>query len=189
MDTATGSDLDLTSREIHRVVLELAESLDEDQLRWRPAGFATSIGFHLWHLARESDYLRSAIVERVEQLGPDFGSPTEIWTHEGLAERWAFPPEAATTVGTGLSDEVAATLPIPAKPEVLDYLRRSYADLERFVALVDQRFTTTDGLDPAFATRVGRIRLNVLSFLTHDCRHLGMMVVLMGLLTGFGWAT
>jgi hypothetical protein len=189
MDTATGSDLDLTSREIHRVVLELAESLDEDQLRWRPAGFATSIGFHLWHLARESDYLRSAIVERVEQLGPDFGPPSEIWTREGLAERWAFPPEAATTVGTGLSDEVAATLPIPAKAEVLDYLRRSYADLERFVALVDQRFTTTDGLDPAFATRVGRIRLNVLSFLTHDCRHLGMMEVLKGLQTGFGSAT
>ncbi len=152
METATGSDLDLTSREIHRVVLELAESLDEDQLRWRPDGYATSVGFHLWHLARESH-------------------------------------SSATTVGTGLTDEVAATLPIPAKAEVLAYLRRSYADLEAFVTLVDERFPTADGLDPAFATRVGRIRLNVLNFLTHDCRHLGMMEVLKGLQTGFGSAT
>jgi hypothetical protein len=189
VESATGSNLDLTSREIHRVVLELAESLDEDQLRWRPDGYATSVGFHLWHLARESDFLRSAIVERVEQLGPEFGPPTEIWAREELATRWGFPAEAATTVGTGLTDEVAATLPIPAKREVLDYLRRSYADLEGFVSLVDERFPTADGLDAAFATRVGRIRLNVLNFLTHDCRHLGMMEVLKGLQTGFGSAT
>jgi hypothetical protein len=189
METAIGSDLDLTSREIHRVVLELAESLDDAQLRWRPDGYATSIGFHLWHLAREWDYLRSAIVERVEQLGPDFGPPTELWARDELAARWAFPAEAATTVGTGLTDEVAATLPIPGKADLLDYLRRSYAELESFVTLVDERYPTADGLDPAFATRIGRIRLNVLNFLTHDCRHLGMMEVLKGLQTGFGSAT
>jgi hypothetical protein len=189
VESATGSNLDLTSREIHRVVLELAESLSEDQLRWRPDGYATSIGFHLWHLARESDYLRSAIVERVEQLGPDFGPPTEIWAREELATRWRFPPEAATTVGTGLTDEIAATLPIPAKADLLDYLRHAYADLEAFATLVDERYPTSDGLEEALAIRIGRIRLNVLNFLTHDCRHLGMMEVLKGLQTGFGSAT
>ncbi|HET7473564.1 MAG TPA: DinB family protein [Candidatus Limnocylindrales bacterium] len=187
--TTTPSDLDVSSREIHRVVLELAESLDDEQLRWRPEGYATSIGFHLWHLGREADFLRSALVERVEQLGPDFGPPTELWAREGLAERWGFPPEAATTVGTGLTDDVAASLPIPPKPELLGYIRRSYADLEAFVTLVDERYPSAEELDPAFATRVSRIRLNVLNFLTHDCRHLGMMEVLKGLQTGFGSAT
>jgi hypothetical protein len=33
------------------------------------------------------------------------------------------------------------------------------------------------------------IRLNLLVFLTHDCRHLGMMECLKGLQTGFGSAT
>lgn len=187
--TTTPSDLDVSSREIHRVVLELAESLDDEQLRWRPEGYATSIGFHLWHLGREADFLRSALVDRVEQLGPDFGPPTELWAREGLAERWGFPPEAATTVGTGLTDDVAASLPIPPKPELLGYIRRSYADLEAFVTLVDERYPSAEELDPAFATRVSRIRLNVLNFLTHDCRHLGMMEVLKGLQTGFGSAT
>jgi hypothetical protein len=33
------------------------------------------------------------------------------------------------------------------------------------------------------------IRRNLLVFLTHDCRHLGMMECLKGLQTGFGSAT
>ena len=47
-----------------RVVLDLAESLNDDQLHWKPKGYSTSIGFHLWHLARESDYLKAVILER-----------------------------------------------------------------------------------------------------------------------------
>ncbi len=48
MPYSNPSDIDTTSREIHRVVLDLADSLDEEQLQWRPSGYATSIGFHLW---------------------------------------------------------------------------------------------------------------------------------------------
>jgi hypothetical protein len=182
-------DVDAISREIHHVVIALVESLDEEQFHWRPEGYVTSIAFHAWHLARESDFLRTAIVERVEQLGPDFGPPTEIWAREKLLERWGFPAEIGTAVGTGLTDEVAASLPIPARDEVLGYLRRAYGDLEAFVALLDQRYPTQAGTDPAFAERIGRMRLNILNFLTHDCRHLGMMEVLKGLQTGFGSAT
>jgi DinB family protein len=182
-------DVDATSREIHRVVIELVESVDEHQFQWRPEGYATSIAFHAWHLARESDFLRSAIVERTAELGSDFGPPTEIWVREGLLERWGFPPEIGTAVGTGLTDEAAASLPIPARAEVLGYLRHAYGDLEAFLALLDERYPTGDGAEPPFAERIGRIRLNILNFLTHDCRHLGMMEVLKGLQTGFGSAT
>jgi DinB family protein len=182
-------DVDATQRETHRVVIELVESLDEQQFHWRPEGYATSIAFHAWHLARESDFLRAAMVERVEQLGPDFGPPTEIWVREDLLERWGFPPEIGTAVGTGLTDEVAASLPIPARDEVLGYLRHAYGDLETFVALLDERYPNGDSADPAFTERIGRMRLNILNFLTHDCRHLGMMEVLKGLQTGFGSAT
>ena len=183
-------DVDAASRDIHRVVIELVESVDEAQFQWRPEGYATSIAFHAWHLARESDFLRAAILERTEeQLGSEFGSKTEIWVSEGLLERWGFPPEIGTAVGTGLTDEVASSLPIPERDEVLGYLRRSYEELEAFVRLLDERYPAADGLDPDFGLRIGRIRLNVLNFLTHDCRHLGMMEVLKGLQTGFGSAT
>ena len=74
-------------KDIHTVVLDFAKNLDQDQLHWKPKGYSTSIGFHLWHLARESDYLRAVILERTPQLGPDFGEVTEILAREGLAQK------------------------------------------------------------------------------------------------------
>lgn len=176
-------------KDIHKVVLEFAEELDEEQLRWRPRGYSTSIGFHLWHLARESDFLKAIILERTPQLNGDFGESKEIWVEENLARRWGFPTELNATVGTGLSDEVASTLPIPPKDELVDYLKRSYDALEGFVTLLDERYPTFDELDEDFQRKLQNIRLNLLVFLSHDCRHLGMIECLKGLQTGFGSAT
>jgi hypothetical protein len=176
-------------KDIHKVVTDFAESLDEDQLRWKPKGYSTSIGFHLWHLARESDFLRTVILERTPQLGGDFGEAREIWAREGLAQKWGFPTELNATVGTGLSDEVASTLPIPPKEELMEYLRHSYGDLEQFVELLDSRYSNFDQVDEELKKKLQNVRLNLLVFLSHDCRHLGMMECLKGLQTGFGSAT
>ena len=176
-------------KDIHKVVLEFAESIDEDQLHWRPRGYSTSIGFHLWHLARESDYLKAVILERTPQLVEGFGEPKEIWEREGLAQKWGFPTELNATVGTGLSDEMAATLPIPKKDELTDYLCRSYEALEQFVELLDERYPNFDGVDEELVKKLQNIRLDLLIFLSHDGRHLGMMECLKGLQTGFGSAT
>src|SRR5690242_17952582 len=118
MSTQAMYDVLYMFKDIHKVILEFADSLDEDQLLWRPRGYSTSIGFNLWHLARESDYLRAVILERTPQLGEDFGQLQEIWARENLAQKWGFPTELNATVGTGLSDEKAATLPIPKKDEL-----------------------------------------------------------------------
>ena len=176
-------------KEIHRVVLELAEGLDDRQLNWKPEGYSLSIAFHLWHLARESDFLRAVILERTPQLVPKFGDPIEIWEKENLARRWGFPTELGATLGTGLSDEAASTLPIPPKGELMDYLKRSYAGLEEFVRLLDERYPTFNGLEDDFKRKLQNIRLNLLGFISHDCRHLGMMEMLKGMQTGFGSAT
>lgn len=176
-------------RDTHKTVLSLVDSLDDAQLRWRPAGYSTSVGFHAWHLARETDFLVSAILQRVPQLGPDFGEAQELWTRDGLAGRWGFPAEASETVGTGLSDEVAAALPLPPKDELLDYLRRAYARLEAFLEQLDTRYARDEAAADELRPRLANIRLNVLVFLAHDCRHLGMMECLKGLQTGFGSAT
>jgi hypothetical protein len=176
-------------QDIHRVVLELADSLTDEQLRWKPRGYSTSIGFHLWHLARESDYLQAAILYHTPQLVPEFGDGTEIWQREGLAQKWGFPEELHTTVGTGLSDEAAATLPIPEKDELLAYVRNSYQAIEEFIERLDSRYPTLEKVDEELKKKIQMIRLNLLVFLTHDCRHLGMVECLKGLQTGFGSAT
>ncbi|MCQ3937158.1 MAG: hypothetical protein DPW18_08940 [Chloroflexi bacterium] len=189
MPTPALYDVLYSFKDIHQVVLNFARELDDDQLRWRPKGYSTSIGFHLWHLARESDFLKAIILERTPQLGSDFGEPVEIWARENLAQKWGFPTDLSATVGTGLSDEVAATLPIPPRDELLDYLKRSYDALEEFIQLLDERYPTLDAVDEELKRKLQNIRLNLLVFLSHDCRHLGMMECLKGLQTGFGSAT
>jgi hypothetical protein len=176
-------------KDIHKVVLNLADSLTDEQLNWKPEGYSTSIGFHLWHLARESDYLKAAILQHFPGLELGLEDEGEIWSREDLAKKWGFPVEAHETVGTGLSDEVAASLPIPKKDELLGYLRNSYNAIEEFVEQLDTKYADFDNLDEDLRKKVERIRLNLLVFLTHDCRHLGMMECLKGLQTGFGSAT
>ena len=117
-------------QETHRVVINLAGELNDEQLRWRPKGYPTSIGFHLWHLARESDNLKAEILSHFPQIGPDFGEGIEIWQRDALAQRWNFPRGLHETLGSGLSDEAAAALPIPDKEELLDYLHASYKAIE-----------------------------------------------------------
>src|SRR5688572_6019722 len=127
-------------KDIHMVVLKFAEGLEDDQLHWKPEGYSTSIGFHLWHLARESDYLKAAILKYYPNLELGLSEEGEIWARENLAQKWGFPAEAHETVGTGLSDEIAANLPIPKKEELLAYLRSSYEALENFIELLDARY-------------------------------------------------
>jgi len=176
-------------KDIHKVVLNLVYELNDEQLAWKPEGYSTSIGFHLWHLARESDYLKAAILNLNPQFVPEFGDGIEIWIKESLAQKWGFPEGLHETVGTGLSDEAAANLPIPKKEEVLDYLRRSYEAIECFVEGLDTKYPRFGNADDELQKKIELIRLNLLVFLTHDCRHLGMMECLKGLQTGFGSAT
>jgi len=176
-------------KDIHKVVLNLADDLNNAQLNWKPEGYSTSIGFHLWHLARESDYLKSAILHHNPQFVPEFGDGIEIWQKESLAQKWGFPAGLHETVGTGMSDEAAAKLPIPDKDELLVYLKNSYAAVEGFVEALDSKYSNFESTDEELRKKIELIRLNLLVFLTHDCRHLGMMECLKGLQTGFGSAT
>ena len=176
-------------RDIHKVVLSLADDLNDEQLSWKPEGYSTSIGFHLWHLARESDYLKAAIVHHYPHVVTEFDDSKEIWESESLARKWGFPEGLHQTVGTGLSYEVAATLPIPKKEELLGYLRSSYEAIECFIETLDTKYPTFEDMDEETKKKIQGIRLNLLVFLSHDCRHLGMMECLKGLQTGFGSAT
>ena len=176
-------------KDIHKVVLELTDDLSEEQLNWKPEGYSTSIGFHLWHLARESDYLKAAILYHNPQFIPEFGDGKEIWEKEALAQKWGFPEDLQQTVGTGLSDEAAASLPIPKKDELLAYLRSSYSTIECFIEQLDTKYPAFEDLDDELKKKIEMVRLNLLVFLSHDCRHLGMMECLKGLQTGFGSAT
>jgi hypothetical protein len=189
MSTSALYDVLHSFKDIHKVVLNLADDLNDQQLNWKPEGYSTSVGFHLWHLGRESDYLKAAILFHNPQFVPEFGDGKEIWEKDALAQKWGFPEGLHQTVGTGLSEEVAATLPIPKKDELLGYLRSSYEAIECFVEQLDTKYPSFENVDEELKKKIEMIRLNLLVFLSHDCRHLGMMECLKGLQTGFGSAT
>jgi DinB family protein len=189
MPTAALYDILYSFKDIHKVVLNLADDLNNEQLNWKPEGYSTSIGFHLWHLGRESDYLKAAILHHNPQFVPEFGDGKEIWEKESLAQKWGFPEGLHATVGTGLSDEAAANLPIPNKDELLGYLRSSYEAIEQFLESLDTKYPNFENMDEELRKKIEMIRLNLLVFISHDCRHLGMMECLKGLQTGFGSAT
>jgi hypothetical protein len=176
-------------KDIHTVVLNLADDLNDEQLHWKSGGYSTSVGFHLWHLARESDYLKAALLHHNPQFIPEFGDGKEIWEKENLANVWGFPEGLHQTVGTGLSDEIAATLPIPKKDDLLGYLRNSYKAIECFIEMLDTKYPTFEEIDEELKKKIEMIRSNLLVFWSHDCRHLGMIECLKGLQTGFGSAT
>jgi len=100
-----------------------------------------------------------------------------------------FPLGSKENRGTGLSDDFAANLPIPAKDEFIDYLKNSYETVEQFIELLDSRYPHFENMSDELQKKIERIGQNLLVFLTHDARYLGMMECLKGLQTGFGSAT
>jgi hypothetical protein len=133
--------------------------------------------------------LKAAILRHYPQVLAEFEDSKEIWEIGSLAQKWGFPEGLHQTVGTGLSDGVAATLPIPKKDELLGYLRSSYEAIECFIETLDTKYPNFENVDEELKKKIEMIRLNLLVFLSHDCRHLGMMECLKGLQTGFGSAT
>jgi hypothetical protein len=189
MPTPALYDVLYSFKDIHKIIINIADDMSDEQLNWKPDGYSTSVGFHLWHLARESDYLKAAILQSYPELGSDFGDGVEIWQKRSLAWKWGFAPDLYETVGTGLSDEIAAKLPIPKKGELLEYLKDSYEAIEQFIEVLDTKYSTFAHVEDEFKKKIEMIRLNLLVFLNHDCRHLGMMECLKGLQMGFGSAT
>jgi len=172
----------------HKLILDLTESLNDEQLIWKPAGYSNSIGFNLWHVARWSDNLIAEVLKEFPELGLDLGDPKEIWETDSLGEMWGLPP-VLYPGGTGLSDEAADGLNFPSKAEMISYLQKTFARTEEFIAKFDSRYPVFEQVeDDALRKKLSDIRWNLYYYLMHHCRHLGMMEALKGLLTGKGSA-
>lgn len=154
------------SRQARERLLKIVDDLTDEQLAWRPAPKAHSIGFTFWHVARADDNVQA-----------DLRGTDTIWNTSDYATRWGHP---AKGIGMGWDDEAAAALPLPPKAELLDYARRVFEacdaasglDAERFMEKTQSRFTSRE-------STLGDI---VFTGITHDNRHLGEMEYIKGLL-------
>ena len=152
--------------------LKVVDGLSDDQLAWRPAPRAHSMGWTLWHLARCAD-----------KFAAEASGASEIWVRDGLAAKWGLVDalHGSNGVGTGVDDETAATLRPPSKDVLVDYARRSFAALDAVV----------DGLDADAAAREARtfyfeepaaVGRALVTSLAHDNRHLGELEYIKGLM-------
>ncbi len=157
----------------HDNLLELVEGLTDAQLGWTPNATTPSVGFHVWHLARWADYLQELINGRGSQL----------WEQEGLAARWDLETAGLgyAQTGMGIDDRAALTLRLPPKDLLLDYARRALALAQQAVARIgDAEFHNIyEGLHGE-NWHDGHIGPIILTWMTHDNRHLGMIEGLVG---------
>lgn len=188
MDSYASYDTLRAYKRNHKLILALTESLRDEQLLWKPAGYNNSIAFNLWHIARWSDNLVAKILKEFPDLGLDLGDTREIWEQESLAEKWGLPP-VLYPGGTGLSDEAVDGLVFPTKDEMMAYLRKTFVRTEEFIAKFDSSYPASERItNEELLKKLADIRWNMYYYLMHHCRHLGMMEALKGLLTGKGSA-
>ena len=167
------------SKMTRALVLKVVDGLSDDQLAWRPAPRAHSMGWTVWHIARCAD-----------KFAAQAGAGAELWVKDGLAAKWGLAEVllGSNGVGTGVDDETAATLRPPSKDLLVDYAQRSFAALDavvdRFDADAAAREQTTFYFDePA---PIGRA---FVTSIAHENRHLGELEYVKGLLGLRGTAT
>jgi hypothetical protein len=162
-------------RLVHERLLAVVEDLSDEQIAWRPAPKAHSIGFALWHCARADDNVQA-----------DLTGHAPIWELDAYAGRWGHPESG---VGTGWDDERAASLPLPAKSELAAYARRVFEAIDGAAAAMDER-RLVERVRSRFAQGHDAMLGDVLiRSLDHDNRHLGEMEYIKGLLGLRGTAT
>ncbi|MBI4203240.1 MAG: DinB family protein [Chloroflexi bacterium] len=103
--------------------LNTVKDLAQEELAWKPAPFANTIGFLLWHSIRTEDrYIHQWLGNGAE----------DVWKSEGWNKKWRMPephPGASQAwfgeTGNSWTPEQVAGWPIPPKEELLAYGVRS----------------------------------------------------------------
>ncbi len=167
------SEISKQYRSTQEDLLNLVDRLTDEQIRWTPNATTPSIGFHVWHVARWTDYLQEMINGRGSQL----------WEKEDLAARWMLETNnlGLAETGTFMDEKVAMTLPMPGKRLLLDYARRTFELAQQTVGTIgdDQYYQIYQDLHGKnwYEGRIGPI---ITGWLAHDNEHLGMIECLIG---------
>ena len=160
----------------HDRIIGLVTDLTNEQLLWRASDLAPSIGFHVWHLGRWADLMQEI-----------FNGPgTQVWIKEKIAALWGFsiPDLGFADTGMGIDEDTSASLPLPSKEALVEYVRRAFAEVDNAAATAAQGQIRDLEMNPSVAGYFGEETPAVeviLRMAGHDNRHLGMIQMLRGL--------
>ena len=167
----------------HKRLLAASENLSPEQFTWSAGPSLHSVAWQLWHAARWDDVFASYLHRALAQ-----DPRTQVWEREALAERWSLGPGALgrRDTGTEMSDQAAEEIQFPDQKEVVGYARLAFAYAEEAITLVpDDQLLAAPKVDPDGDTKLD----NVLIYLEHLSRHLGMMEAIQGLQGSAGSST
>ena len=159
----------------HQRLLKAAEGLTPEQFVWSAGPSLHSVAWQLWHAARWDDVLSSYFHRALGQE-----PRAQVWEREGLAERWSLAPESLgrRDTGTEMSDAAAEEIRFPDQAEVVGYARLAFAYAEEGIELIpDELLLAVAKDDPDGDTQLD----NVMIYLEHLSRHLGMIESIRGL--------
>jgi DinB family protein len=167
----------------HTRLLTAAEGLSPEQFAWSAGPSLHSVAWQLWHAARWDDVFASYL-HRAFARDPR----TQVWERESMAARWSLTPETLgrRDTGTEMSDEMAEAVRFPDQKEVVAYARLAFAYTEEGITLIpDDRLLAIEKDDPDGDSLLD----NVLIYLEHLSRHLGMIEAIRGLTGSAGSST
>lgn len=159
----------------HERLLKAAEELSPEQFTWSAGPSLHSVAWQLWHAARWDDVL-AAFFHKSLALDPR----AQVWERESLAERWALATGSMglRDTGTRMPDEAAEDIRFPDQKDVVGYARLAFAYVEEAIELIpDELVLAVAKDDPDGDTTLD----NVLIYLEHLSRHLGMIEAIRGL--------
>jgi DinB superfamily len=159
----------------HKRLLTLAEELSPEQFALSAGPSLHSVAWQLWHAARWDDVLASYFHRALAQ-----DPRTQVWERESLADRWSLASGSMgrRDTGTEMSNEAAEEIRFPDQKEVVSYARLAFAYAEDAIeGIPDDLLLAVAKDDPDGDTQFD----NVLIYLEHLSRHLGMIESIRGL--------
>jgi hypothetical protein len=172
----------------HQRTLKVVQDLTNQQFAKRLHPSVHSIGWQLWHTARWDDRFAEILIEKLPDLEHRHGPARQIWNREAIGERWGLPVAhmGFRDTGTKMEDEAAEHMRLPKKPEVVDYAKRAFAFVDKVCgSLTDDLLLMELAGDPDHDSTAQ----NLMYWLDHVNRHLGMMEAMKGQLGLRGSAT
>lgn len=159
----------------HQRLLTAAEEPSPAQFLSSAGPSLHSVAWQLWHAARWDDVLASYFHRALAQ-----DPRTQVWERESLADRWSLASGSMgrRDTGTEMSDQAAEEMRFPGQKEVVGYARQAFAYAEEGIELIpDALLLAVAKDDPDGDTQLD----NVLIYLEHLSRHLGMIESIKGL--------
>lgn len=166
--------LRVRGRQTRERALVVVDDLTDEQLAWRPTPTAHSIAFALWHIARTEDNFQN-----------DVNRGGTVWAKGAFAAKWGYPDRG---VGAGWDDERAASLAMPGKESLLEYVRAVFAACDVAADRLDESLLN-EVRSSGFLGKEDILGEVLLGSMTHANRHLGEMEYIKGLLGLRGTST